>query len=89
MLNNLGQLALADGNLASAESHYRRALQVATETSSLFEQARALEGTGRCALRAARTSAAAAPLRAALAIYQQLGSPRGEEVAALLRSHDL
>ena len=88
MLNNLGGLALDSGSLPEARARFRQALLIARETGSPFEEARALEGAGRCDLRAGRSAEGIAPLRSALAIYQHIGSPRGEQVAVLLSTFD-
>jgi Tfp pilus assembly protein PilF len=53
------------------------------------EQARALEGIGRCHLRQEQPGPAASRLREALAIYQRIGSPRAQDVETTLRDSGL
>jgi hypothetical protein len=45
-----------------------------------LEEARALEGVGRCRLRHGDTGQAIRQLQAALKIYQQIGAPGGQQV---------
>jgi len=55
----------------------------------VLEEARAVEGIGRCHLRNNRPDKASAMLREARAIYVRLGSPAAEQIAELLRDHNL
>jgi hypothetical protein len=52
------------------------------EAHSPLEEAHALEGMARCALRAKDLEAAAARLGQALTIYQRIGAPEATRVAA-------
>jgi hypothetical protein len=84
----MGELSLASSTPAEARARHERALAVATATAiaSPLEEARALEGIGRCHLQHGQD---AAPLRRALAIYHRIGSPGAERVETTLRDHGL
>jgi tetratricopeptide (TPR) repeat protein len=88
-LNNLGELRLMMDNITDARANFAEALAALDEIRSLPDQARALEGIGRCDLRAGQAPAAASFLREALAIYAGLGSPRAGQIDSLLREHGL
>jgi tetratricopeptide (TPR) repeat protein/transcriptional regulator with XRE-family HTH domain len=82
-LNQLGALAFDTGDIARARQHYARALELAQEISSVAEEASALAGLGQCLARH-EPDAARAYLTRSLVINQRIGSPRADEVAALL-----
>jgi Tfp pilus assembly protein PilF len=82
VLNNLGTLRLRTGDPSAALACHRSALDVARAVSSPLEEARALEGAGRCALSAGRAPAAAVGLRQALKIYQRIGAAEAAGLAA-------
>jgi hypothetical protein len=76
-------------NITDARANFAEALAALDEIRSLPDQARALEGIGRCDLRVGQAPAAASFLREALAIYAGLGSPRAGQIDSLLREHGL
>lgn len=82
-LNQLGALAFDTGDIARARQHYTQALEFAQEISSVVEEASALAGLGQC-LAPYEPDAARAYLTRSLVINQRIGSPRADEVAALL-----
>jgi hypothetical protein len=53
-----------------------------------LEEARALEGLGRCLIQSGDGQAGAARLRQALEIYQRIGVPNAQQVEATLRDHE-
>ena len=61
-----------------------RATGLIGDVAAPMERARSLEGTGRSLLSLPDSARAHAPLRQALAIYRELGSPRAEQVGHLL-----
>jgi tetratricopeptide (TPR) repeat protein len=84
VLNDMGELALASGAPAEAAFCYRQALRLAEAITAPMEQARALEGMGRASLLDGKSEPGIAQLAGALAIYQQIGSPRAQSVAAVM-----
>jgi tetratricopeptide (TPR) repeat protein/DNA-binding XRE family transcriptional regulator len=82
--NQLGALSLDTGEIAQARDHHTAALELAVEIGSHLEEADALAGLGRCLAAIGEPDPARARIGEALAIYRRLGSPRGEEAAALL-----
>jgi tetratricopeptide (TPR) repeat protein len=62
---------------------YEQALAIAKGVASLFEEARALEGLGRCQRLNGRDAEAIALLSQSLEIYQRVGSPNAQRAAAL------
>jgi len=72
-----------------ARARHDQALAIATDIAALPEEARALEGLGRCHLRDGEPSQGAALLGRALVIYQRIGSPNARRVATTLRDHNL
>ena len=89
MLNLLGELALASAEFAEARHRHEEALAAATEVASALDEARALEGLGRCYLADGQAGPAAARLRQALEIYQRIGSQYASRVEALLNDRGL
>jgi tetratricopeptide (TPR) repeat protein len=78
-LNNMGDLKLRTGNQAEAKELYERAFNTADQISEL-EQARALEGIGRCAGIRGEKNEEERALRRARDIYEQLGvTPAGQD----------
>jgi tetratricopeptide (TPR) repeat protein len=65
-------------------NRYRIALELARETHSPFEEARALEGSGICANALGDVATAINSLQQAAAIYQQIGSTRRDDVVNAL-----
>ena len=57
----------------SAIEHHRRALELAREIHGPLEEARALEGIGRCLLHQGARESGLEHLRDALSVYQKLG----------------
>jgi tetratricopeptide (TPR) repeat protein len=88
-LNNLGELRLATARIADARAIYDEALAALREIPSPAEEARSLEGLGRCHLHAGEAAAAASSLRQAREIYARIGSPGVDRIDVLLREHGL
>ena len=65
---------------AGARPYYQQALAIATSIAAQQEQARALEGLGRCHALEGSHSEGRKILRQALAVYQRIGSPRAREL---------
>jgi Tfp pilus assembly protein PilF len=82
VLNRLGTLRRQSGAPGEALACHRRALDLAREVRSPLEEARALEGAGRCALGTGRTAVAAVGFRQALRIYQRIGADEAAGLAA-------
>jgi tetratricopeptide (TPR) repeat protein len=78
-LNSLGELALRTSAAQEAQSRHAEALAIARELGTPDEQARALEGIGRSLLHR-DPAEAAAHLRRALEIYQEIGAPAARHV---------
>ena len=85
VLNSIGTLLL-DGGDARAHGRFQDAFRFSRQVRNPLEEARALEGLARCALRQSDTGEAARQLRAALAIYHRLGAPEAEVAEATLAS---
>jgi class 3 adenylate cyclase/tetratricopeptide (TPR) repeat protein len=83
-LNDLGELSLRTSAIRQAREHHHEALAVAREFGVPLEEARALEGTGRTFL-GQDAAEAAAHLRQALAIYEQIGAPGAQRVRDTLK----
>ncbi|MGW4245189.1 ATP-binding protein [Nocardia sp. NPDC004722] len=73
-LNEIGQLLTDTRQFSEALETFDEALTLATTIRSSFEQARALEGIGRSRASQGDTAAAAASLRAAVEIFEQVGA---------------
>jgi tetratricopeptide (TPR) repeat protein len=80
--NTLGQAYWLLNELTLAEIAHRQALETARACESRFEEARALRGLGTVAFAGPRPDEAIRHWRAALAIYQEIGSPLADAVAA-------
>jgi tetratricopeptide (TPR) repeat protein len=80
--NTLGQAYWLLNELTLAEIAHRQALETARACESRFEEARALRGLGTVAFAGQRPHEAIRHWRAALAIYQEIGSPLADAVAA-------
>jgi len=85
VLNYVGDLLL-DNQDPQAPDRFRAALRLAREVRNPLEEARALEGLARCALRQHDATEAIPQLHAALEIYQRLGAPEAAAAAAMLTS---
>lgn len=86
---SVSDLALANSAPADARPCYEQALAIATSIAFPLEQARALEGIGRCHLRAGTPGQGATPLHQALAIYQRIGSPCAQRVETTPRDYGM
>ncbi|WP_041539969.1 helix-turn-helix domain-containing protein [Catenulispora acidiphila] len=73
-LNGLGELAVHEGDTLQADVHHYAALNAARRSGSVFEQARAHAGLGRCAVRRGRPARARHQLTRALRLYDTLGA---------------
>jgi tetratricopeptide (TPR) repeat protein len=85
-LNDLGELMPDSISISEARHYHELALTAAQTINAQLEQARALEGLGRCDLRAGYTEQGAKHLKQALVIYWEIGSPNATRVQAILRS---
>ena len=77
-----GAMHLTRGDPQQARTHYQRALQLARTLGSQLEEARALEGIGKCAAATPATNPADNTLRQALEIYQRIGAADATRLAA-------
>ncbi len=78
-LNSLGEVSLQTSAIQEARSQHSQALAIAREVGAPLEEARALEGIGRSHLHQ-DPAEAAAYLRHALEIYQNIGAPDARRV---------
>lgn len=85
-LNSLGELALAVGAVGQARSRHDQALVIVKSMNAPREQARALEGLGRCHIREAQPVPGCDLLRQALAIYEQMKPPQAQRIEEILTS---
>jgi tetratricopeptide (TPR) repeat protein len=83
-LNCAGARVLDHSRHDEAVVHHLEALRLAREIHSPLEEARALEGIGRCQLRALDIQIGAAHLHQALVIYQCIGAAETQRVAETL-----
>jgi tetratricopeptide (TPR) repeat protein/transcriptional regulator with XRE-family HTH domain len=86
-LNHLGELRLATATPAEAYACHERARIIAIDIGSPIEHARALEGIGKCYLEDVETDKWTEPLRQALTIYRQIGSPNAKRVEKTIDDH--
>src|SRR5206468_13042919 len=84
-LNSLGELLSQTLDTQQARDHHARALAIAGGLGAPQEEARALEGIGRCHLQDGNSGEGAAKLQQAPAIYQRIGTPAAERVQQTLR----
>jgi tetratricopeptide (TPR) repeat protein len=83
-LNRLGVILCESSDSDEALRRHRLALRLARDIRTPLEEARALDGIGRCLLCADNILAGAAHLRQALAIYERLRVPEADRVKATL-----
>jgi tetratricopeptide (TPR) repeat protein/transcriptional regulator with XRE-family HTH domain len=88
-LNNMGDLLLALSTTGSARVHYQQAHAITMNIVAPLEEARALEGIGRCHLKDGHPDEAGTLLRQALTLYQRVGSPRISGIQATLNHNRL
>ncbi|MET9507875.1 cyclophane-containing RiPP biosynthesis TPR protein HaaT [Streptomyces flavidovirens] len=74
VLNHWGTLSGSSGEPDVARLHFDEALRLAREIRCPLEEARALEGIGRCELAAGQRGRAGEVLRGALVVYGRLGA---------------
>jgi tetratricopeptide (TPR) repeat protein len=67
-----------------ARSYHTQALSVAREVNAAYQEARALEGIGRCQIEEGNPGQGVAQLRQALAIYRRIGAPEAQRVETAL-----
>jgi Tfp pilus assembly protein PilF len=89
VLNTMGEMRLAADAPADGRVYHEEALALARTIESLPEQARALEGIGRCQLHDDHFTAATSPLRDALIIYQSISSPHADRLRNVITENDL
>ena len=80
---NLGELLFLSSAYREARGYLAQALSIARDINLPVEEARALEGIGRCHIQEGNPGQGAADLRRALEIYQRIGAPEAQ------RRHDL
>ena len=85
-LNELGTVSRIRGDLDRASACHRKALDLAREIATPWDEAQALAGLGRCALAAGRTVDAIAGLRQAREIFDRIGAAEAAAIAAELDS---
>jgi tetratricopeptide (TPR) repeat protein len=83
-LNNLGRLASDWPEAGDAFSYHQRAVRIARDIGAFIAVGRALEGMGRCLIRDSYAGNGRAYLREALDLYERLGIPDAQGVAATL-----
>jgi tetratricopeptide (TPR) repeat protein len=83
-LNHLGDLYLDTATPTEAQQVYTRALTIATDIALALEEARALEGVGRCLLLSGRHAEGGAMLRQSLTLYEEIGSPSANRVRSMM-----
>ncbi|MFI0420475.1 ATP-binding protein [Spongiactinospora sp. 9N601] len=83
--NYMGELLAATTSGEQSYVRFQQALKLARAIGAAREEARALEGIGRCHLREAPPGDAAAVLRQALTIYRRLGTPDAQRIENALR----
>ncbi|MGD0068955.1 MAG: tetratricopeptide repeat protein [Streptosporangiaceae bacterium] len=88
-LNTKGELSLESGSLSDAQASHEKAHGIARAVQSLPEEARALEGIGRCHLHDGQHAAGTRALHEALTIYQRIGSPAATRVKQILDEHGI
>ncbi|MFF2960544.1 cyclophane-containing RiPP biosynthesis TPR protein HaaT [Streptomyces sp. NPDC057963] len=74
VLNHWGMLLHASGDWAASRGYFEQALGLARDIRCPLEQARALEGIGRCDWMADGPAQAEGSLSEALAVYRRLGA---------------
>lgn len=85
VLNHWGTLLRTSGEPAEARGRYERALRLARDVRCPLEEARALEGIGRCDWGADGSAPAVEALREAITVYRRLGADAtADEVERLL-----
>jgi len=72
---NLGELLFLSSAYREARGYLAQALSIARDINLPVEEARALEGIGRCHIQEGNPGQGAADLRRALEIYQRIGAP--------------
>jgi hypothetical protein len=72
---------LTGGDAPQARKSYQRALELAGSTTIGIDQARALEGIGRCDIAAGLMADGYPMLRQALEIYQRIGAAEAARLA--------
>jgi class 3 adenylate cyclase/tetratricopeptide (TPR) repeat protein len=87
-LNDLGEMSLRTSAIRQAREHHHEALGIARASGVPLQEARALEGIGRTFL-GQDAAEAAAHLRQALVIYEQIGVPGAQRVLDVLSEHGL
>ena len=83
-LNETGTLHRVRGDPGRAAEYHRQALELSREIVSLWDEAHALAGLGRCALAEGRTADAIAGLRQARDIFQRIGAAETADITAEL-----
>jgi tetratricopeptide (TPR) repeat protein len=85
-LNSMGELSLECSSPDQARARHEQALKVAHAITAPLEEARALEGIGRCHLCEGRAEDGTALLQQALDVYRRINSPHAGRVEAALRA---
>ena len=72
-----------------AHDYHNQALAIARDVGAPLEEARALEGIGRCHLQDGHDQEGTTQLEQALAIYQRIGAPGARRVQQALSDHQV
>jgi tetratricopeptide (TPR) repeat protein len=81
---NLGEILFLSSAYREARSYFAQALSITRDINTPVEEARALEGIGRCHIEEGSPSQGAAHIRQALAIYRRLGAPEAQRAETTL-----
>ena len=81
---NLGELLFLSSAHRQARNYFATALSLARAINTPVEEARALEGIGRCHIGEGNAAQGTADLRQALAIYRRIGAPEAQSVETAL-----
>ncbi|MFF3290673.1 cyclophane-containing RiPP biosynthesis TPR protein HaaT [Streptomyces sp. NPDC003023] len=84
ILNHWGMLSLHGGDLTAARGRFGHALRIARDIGCPLEEARALEGIGRCDGTVAGQELGPPALSEALALYRRLGATRAAKAVERL-----
>ena len=83
---NLGELLSLSSAYREARGYFAQALSIARDINTPVEEARALEGIGRCHIQEGNPGQGVADLRQALTIYRRIGAPEAQRVETTLLS---
>ena len=84
---DLGELLFLSSAYREARGYFTNALVIARDIDTPVEEAKALEGIGRCHVQEGNPSQGATDLRQALDIYRRSGAPDAQRVETTLYDH--